>query len=147
MERFNLILITTPTQYKFIHNMFDVYYKRKLDSCFKEYVISKQFMTMINFHMFICYLKAKEYQEIECFKNEMFEELSLYKTKLFFEFIVDDGNKVIQINKVIYNEKIDRMGLIIKKSIMRIFDKYGFKLKLDEDFSKLTKKSFFLFAG
>lgn len=141
----NFVVKIEPELYSLSSKMFNehIYYIMKTMS--PEYVTGRKYMCFMDFHMFICILQAFGYMEGLSFNTDVFYKLAKHKKKIQFEFIVSESAHTVRLTKLIYIEKPDRMGLVIKKSIMKTFIEAGYALKFEPQFSRVTNKSFFSF--
>lgn len=112
---------------------------------YPQYGKDKIYLNFIDFHMILCVLKGHGVIEASEWPYDLFNNLSKHKKKLLFELLADEHSCILRLTKVLYNEKPDRMGLVIKKSVLREFYNFDYMVKFDDDFSKVVGKSFFYF--
>jgi hypothetical protein len=119
----------------------DVAYSKKLPFITANGI----YMKLVHFHMMVAVLKHRGYTELEEFDTEWFQSISLHKKKLYFGFTMLQEYKIITLDSMIYDETADRMGLIIKKSLLKHTLAHGMKVLFDQTSSKQWKKSIFRF--
>lgn len=134
-----------PVHFKLIISLFDDKYSRDLCSSVGFASQGKAYMSLIRFNMAVSLLRGCGYGEVEKFDTALFQELSKHKRKIHFEFLVDYSCCQLRLTNLIYDERPDRMGIIIKKSILRTSKNHGFNIKFQESFSKQMRRSFFYF--
>jgi len=92
----------------------------------KKYEHTTMLMNFYNFHILIT-LTKKQNHLMSSLDNSFFNELSLFKKKLFFVF--QYNTEELTPMYVVYSCDSNKTGIATKKKIMKLFTKAGINIK------------------
>jgi hypothetical protein len=92
----------------------------------KKYEHATMLMNFYNFHILIT-LTKKQNHLMSSLDNSFFNELSLFKKKLFFVF--QYNTEELTPMYVVYSCDSNKTGIVTKKKIMKLFNQAGVNIK------------------